>query len=257
MPIDGRPIMREAMTKHATVPSLFLAVLLSAPAAHAEPARDGVPSLLDWGRYLRGDGEPDVAEVGFEAAIERAPTWPLPFLERAELAVARRESVAEARADLQRLEPANARMPRLHRLLGELAELSGDDEAAARSLGTALALLPDQPQVRARYAAVLARLSRHDQAATEYARVMEDLPGDHGLRGRYADSLEGAGRYAEARRQHDLLVKQQPGKEAPLRQLARFLERRGDRKGAAAVNAKADGVSGKQRNLRPLPPSKF
>jgi len=245
------------MIKHSTIPSLLLASLLIAPVANAEPAREGVSSLLDWGRYLRGDGDPDVAEVGFDAAIERAPTWPLPYLEQAELAIARREGVQEARAALLRLEPANAQMPRLHRLLAELAELSSDDEAAARSFEKALDLLPDQPTVRARYAAVLARLSRHDRAAAEYARVMEDLPGDHAMRSRYADALEGAGRYKEARQQLDLVVQRQPGKEAPLRQLARFLERRGDRKGAAAINAKADGVSGKQRNLRPLPPSKI
>ncbi|HWV39546.1 MAG TPA: tetratricopeptide repeat protein [Vulgatibacter sp.] len=247
------------MIKHSIVPVLLLVLVTPAAAAAAAPAtaaREGVPSLLDWGRYLRSEDEPDVAEVGFDAAIERSPTWPLPYLERAELAIARREGVAEARADLERLAAANARNPRLHRLIGELAELSGDDDAAARSLSRSLDLLPERPQVRARYAAVLARLSRHDQAAAEYARVVEELPDDHGLRSRYADALEGAGRYKEARKQLDLLVKRQPGKEAPLRQLARFLERRGDRRGAAAMNAKADAAAGKQRNLRPLPPSR-
>lgn len=250
--------MRAAMIKHATLSSLVLAVGFTSPQfAKAEPPREGVSSLLAWGNHLLAEGEPEIAEVGFSAAVERAPTWPLPFMEQAELAIARREGVEEARAHLARLEPANQGIPRLHRLIGELAELSGDDQAAARSLAKALDLRPDQPQTRARLAAVLSRLSQHDRAAAEYARVMEDLPGDHGLRSRYADSLESAGRYKEARQQLDLLVQRQPGKEAPLRQLARFLERRGDRRGAAAVNAKADAAAGKQRNMRPLPPSRI
>ncbi len=228
--------------------SLFLA-------APAGAVTEGVPSLLAWGMSLQDEGKPEVAEVGFDAAIGRAPTWSLPFIERGELAIARREGVAEARADLARFEARNSQNPRLHRVMGELAEISGDDAVAERYFGKAVELRPD-PNVRARRAAALVRIERFADAATEYALVLEELPDDHAVRSRYADALESAGRHKEARGQIDLLIRRQPGKEAPLRQLARFLERRGDRKGAANANARADKLGGSERNLRPLPPSR-
>jgi len=218
---------------------------------------EGVPSLLNWGQSLREAGKPEIAEVGFDAAIDRSPTWVLPYLARAELAIERNEGIREARAEVSALEARRSQNPRLHRILGQLAALDGDDAAAVAAFQRSLDLRPEQPATRAERAAALGRLGRHDEAVSEYARAVQELPNDNALRSRYADSLEAAGRFKEARKELDLLVKRQPDREAPLRQLARFLERRGDRKGAAAAAAKADRLRpGGDRNLRPLPASK-
>lgn len=223
----------------------------------AHGAKEGVSSLVEWGRYQRDEGRDQIAEIGFGAAIERSPTWVLPYVEKAELAIARNEGYAEVRSEILALGPDRVENPRLHRVLGQLAVLEGNDAAAERAFSRSLDLRPEQVQARAERAAVLGRLGRHAEAATEYGRAVEASPNDNALRSRYADALEAAQRHKEARAQLELLIKRQPDKEAPLRQLARFLERRGDRKGAAAAAAKADRLRpGGDRVMRPLPASK-
>ncbi|AKU91726.1 hypothetical protein [Vulgatibacter incomptus] len=247
-------MIRARMRQLRPIAALTFLFLIPASAA----AEDG--AAVDWGKYLPAAGEARAApNVGFDEAIHRAPTWPLPYMEKAERAIARREGIDEARADLLRLEPANREIPRLHRLLGELAELAGDDRASEAHLKRCLELLPEQTLVRERRAAILSRLSRHGEAADEYGIALTQTPFDDALRSRYADALESAGRYEEARAQLDWLVQRQPGKEAPLRRLARFFDRRGDRRAAAEVTARADKLrsSGDKRQLRPLQPSKW
>lgn len=234
---------------------LFATLSLSSPAS---ASKEGIVSLVKWGRTVRDDGgQPEVAEVGFDAAIDRAPTWVLPYLERAEVAIGRNEGYSEVRAEILALGPERYQNPRLHRILGQLASLEGDEQVALASLRRSLELRQEQPQARAELAGVLSKLGRHGEAADEYKRALTELPHDDAIRSRYADTLEAAQRHGEARKQLEILVDRQPGKEAPLRRLARFLERRGDRRGAAAISAKADAIQpGGDRKLRPLPPAK-
>lgn len=240
-----------------TVISLVAAAALAPVVAHAEaPGREA----FQRGQAALKDGDAAAARAAFEEAVRDSNGWLLPRLELAELAVQRRENVEQERAALLALGAQAADVPRVHRLLAELAELQGDDAAAATSWSEVIARMPYNLDLRARRAAVFTRLGRHEEAAADWERVVRGRPDDAALRMLYADALEGAGRFDEAYAQHEQSIHLQPGKESPVRRFARFLERRGDRRGAAAQHAKADQLRARptreQRNLRPLLPSK-
>lgn len=239
---------------------ILLALLVSASlapaAARANPARDA------WarGRAAVEAGDDGAARAAFEEAARAVPSWLQPRLELAELAVKRRERIAEERAALASVAGPDSQVPRAHRLLGQLAELAGDDEACAASLGRAIELGLDDADVRAARASALDRLGRFAEAVDEWQIAVRQRPDELHLRARLADGLESAGKLDEARKQLDELIRRQPGKETPVRRLARFLERRGDARAALAMHARADKLRATplrpQRNLRPLLPSK-
>lgn len=234
---------------------LVLSLLLISSSAQATAGDARASFALGKARLEQGD------EVGareaFLLSTKAAPTWLLPWLELGELAVRRREGIGEARQALAALEASGARNPRYHRILGDLAELAGEDEAAVAAWGASLARLPEQDDVRLRMASALERLERHEEAAQAYARLLARNPADLIVRARHAHALEAAGAYEAAREELETLVKLQPGKEIPLRRLARFLERRGEVERARRIHAEADRVGQRPppRKMRPLPPS--
>lgn len=230
-------------------------VLLAAPPARAEDPRVSFAR----GKALLAEGEENAARSAFLRAAEAAPTWLLPQLELGELAVRRREGVAEARAALAALADGGVTNPRYHRVLGDLAELEGDDAAAVTAWRASLERLPEQVEVRLRMAAALERRGRHAEAAEAYAVALARNPSDLVVRARYASALEASGAWEEAREQLGILVRLQPGKEIPLRRLARFHERRGELDEARRLHQEADraGRRGEPpRKMRPLPPSR-
>lgn len=215
-------------------------------------------------RYRAGQaaleqGDQAEAAAAFEQAAEAAPTWLLPRLELASLAVARREGMAAAREALLRVAGEDSDVSRVHRVIGELHALEGDDARAVAAWQKALQLRPWDDELRSRRASALHRLGKADEAADEWMRVVRAMPGELHLRARLAMALEDAGRFDEAQAQLEDLVRRQPGKEAPVRRLARFFERRGEREAALAAHGKADKLREKprpSRKLRPLLPSR-
>src|SRR5690606_647789 len=234
---------------------VILLAFVVASAARAEDPR----AAFARGKALLEQGDETAARAAFLEAAEAAPTWLLPYIELGELAVRRREGVAEARAELRARAESGERNPRYHRLLGDLAELDGDDAAAVEAWRRSLGLLSEQVEVRLRMAAALERLGRHEEAADAYALVLAHDPGDVVVRARHAAALEAAGRWDEAREQLRTLVRLQPGQELPLRRLARFHERRGELQEARRRNEAADARARRrprEPRMRPLPPSK-
>jgi len=237
--------------------SLLAAATLLPAISHAEaPGRDAFAR----GKAALEQGDDAAARAAFEEAVAASRGWLLPRLELAELAVRRRERVAEERAALLEAAGPDSDVPRVHRLLAELAELAGDDEAAARSWSEAIERMPRDVEMRQRRAAVLFRLGRHAEAAEDWDRVVRARPDEPHLRLLLADALESAGRADEARAHLETAIRLQPGKETPVRRLARFLERRGETGEAKVWHAKADALRDRppapQRNLRPLLPSR-
>ncbi len=244
------------MNFRRTVVSLLAAALLPAVSHAQAPGR----AAFERGVAAREAGDAAAARAAFEEAAQESQGWLLPRLELAELAVQRRENVAEERQALVAAAGPNSDVPRVHRLLAELAELQGDDQAAAASWSKAIELLPYNIDLRERRAAVLFRLGRHADAAQDWERAVRARPDESHLRMLFADALEGAGRHDEAREQHEASIRLQPGREAPVRRYARFLERIGDTRAAKLQHAQADRLRDKptrpQRSLRPLLPSK-
>ncbi len=233
---------------------LVLMLLLLASRAHgsAQDAR----AHFDEGRARLAEGDQAGARAAFLRAVDASPTWILPWIELGELAVARREGVREAREGLLALD-APVGNPRFFRVLGDLAELDGDDAAAVAAWRTSLEADGRQDELRLRRAAALERLGRPAEAAEEYARILASQPADRVVLARHAHALEAAGDFEAARAALEALVRLQPGKEIPLRRLARFLERRGAHEEARRVHAEADRAANKgpPRKMRPLPPS--
>lgn len=234
----------------------FLLVLLSTQAAQASPQE--ARAAFHRGKARLEAGDESGARAAFVRACEEAPTWLLPWLELGELAARRREELGATREALLRLEGAGAKNPRYHRILGDLAERLGEDEAAAAAWGASLARLPSQDEVRLGRASALERLGRHAEAAGEYARLLARNPRDLVVRARHAHALEAAGEPLAAREELETLIKLQPGQEIPLRRLARFFERQGELAAARRLHAEADRVGrrGPPRKMRPLPPSR-
>lgn len=204
-------------------------------------------------------GDDAAARSHLEQAVAESRGWLLPRLELAEMAVRRRERLAEEREALLREAGADSRVPRAQRLLAELAELLGDDEAAAAAWTRAIELRPGEADYHARRAAVLYRLGRFGEAADDWAVAARARPDEPHLQMQRAEALERAGRIAEARQAHEEAIRLQPGREMPVRRYARFLERQGFEREAAARHAEADRLRSRplpeRRNLRPLPPS--
>lgn len=217
--------------------------------------------LYEKGRAALASGDDPTAIDAFRLAADAVPGWVHPRLELAELAVKRREGVTDARRALGVFAPSNPDLLRLHRLLGELAELDGDDEATAASFTRAIELAPfANGSFYEKRAIARARLGQHEEAVGDFREALRRLPDELHLRARLADSLEAAGRKDEARKELEALVRLQPDRESPVRRLARFLERTGDASGARAMHAKADRLRSSPprptRDLRPLLPSR-
>ncbi|WP_373045173.1 tetratricopeptide repeat protein [Vulgatibacter sp.] len=244
------------MNLRRTVVSILAATLLPSTALAQAPGRDAFAR----GQASLEAGDAAAARAAFEEAAAASRGWLLPRLELAELAVQRRERLAEERAALLEAAGADSDVPRVHRLLAELAELQGDDAAAAESWGAAIERMPYDHDLKQRRAAVLFRLGRFGEAATDWERVVRARPDEPHLRAQLADALEQVGRHEDARTHLDAAIRLLPGREAPVRRLARFLERRGEKREAAALHAQADRLRARpqqqQRNLRPLLPSK-
>lgn len=245
------------MTLHRLVFCILAAALLLPAPSHAQaPGR----AAFEAGLAARENGDAAAARASFEKAVEASRGWLLPRLELAEMAVERRERLAEERAALLEAAGPDSDVPRVHRLLAELAELQGDDASAAASWGRVIDRMPYDVELRQRRATVLLRLDRHADAVSDLERVVRARPDEPHLRWLLADALESMGRHEDARLHLEHAIRLQPGREAPVRRLARFLDRRGAVVEAKSVHAKADGLRAQPqrdtRNLRPLLPSR-
>ena len=242
---------------HRTVFFLLLVFLIPTSAFATAPGR----AAFERGRAALDAGDTAAARSAFEEAATQSRGWLLPRMELAELAVQRRERLEEERGALRDAAGPETDVPRVHRLLAQLSELLGDDAAAAASYGEAIARMPYEIDLRQRRAAVYFRLRLHAEAALDWDRCVRARPDEPHLRAQLADALEQIGRCDEAREQLRAMIRLEPAREAPVRRLARFLERRGENREAAAEHAKADRLRAapqrENRNLRPLLPSKY
>jgi tetratricopeptide (TPR) repeat protein len=209
--------------------------------------------LVASARALRDGGDAEGAREVLEAALTLAPASdPV----RLELAV---QLVADAR-ELERAATllAEARASgggRAIALEGQLAELRGDDTAAAAAYAASLEAAPDA-DVRLRRALVLERLGRADDALGELHLASRERPGDPLVRARLAERYEATGLLAAAEAELVAAAEGAPDRAAGWDHLARFYARAGRADKARAAEAKARSAAGTHdRKLRPLPRS--
>ncbi|HET8540149.1 MAG TPA: tetratricopeptide repeat protein [Anaeromyxobacter sp.] len=209
---------------------------------------------FDRARTLRAEGDLTGARAQLESALVTAPLYDAARLELSDLLLSDGSELDRAEVLL-----AGVRAPGTHGqlLLAWLAELRGDDAAAAAAYALALEAA-DDADLRFRRAQALERLGREDEAIRELERVRAARPADAVARGRLAALYEGAGRLREARAEYRALAEARPDRARGWEDLARFCERHGRHAEAREAHARARAARGpaSARELRPLPPSR-
>jgi len=239
---------------------LALAALLAAACGTPKPserdraaAQPRPEALVAEARALRAQGDVDGARARLEAALRAAPRDDGASLELADLLLADGREIDRAAALLHAVRDRGARW---YLLAARFAEVRGDDGAAAMAYRRALATLAD-PDARLRYALVLERLGRGDDAIAQLELVRAERPDDPLARDRLAERYEAAGRLADAEAELAALAAAQPERAAGWERLARFYERAGRAADARTARARAREAAGAgaERVLRPLRPS--
>lgn len=227
--------------------------ILPAPATPIPPPVD--PALeLALGRAARVEGRSSQAREHLERAIQAGPNRAEARLELAELLVADGVELDRARILLQEAQLLRGDSARIAQAGGALEELQGQDAQAVESYARALELSPD-PDLQLRRGLLLQRLGRSGEAAAELASVLRARPGDRAARMVQAEACEAAGQLAAA--EHALAVASAlaPADASPLRALAAFYLRHGERAKAAAAARRLGADSQPARKLRPLLPA--
>jgi predicted Zn-dependent protease len=241
--------------------ALPLAALLAAACGTPKPSARVAPApppprpevLLAEAQALRASGDVDGARARLEAAHGAAPADDGVSLALAELLLADGRDVDRAAALLHGV---RERGPGWYLLAARFAEAGGDDVAAAMAYRRAVADAPDA-DARLRYALVLERLGRGEEAIAELERVRTERPADPIARDRLAERYEAAGRLADAEAELVALAEAQPERGAGWERLARFYERAGRAADARAALSRArERGAGEGRVLRPLLPSR-
>jgi tetratricopeptide (TPR) repeat protein len=242
-----------------------LAVCATLGAASAVPPSPGAPGVrAAWpppspserfarARELRAEGDVAGARAQLEFALATAPAYDAARLELADLLLSDGSDLELASALLAWVREPGTR----GRLLSaSLAELRGDDGAAAAAYARALEVAND-PDVRVRRALALERLGRRDEATRELERVREARRDDAFSRGRLAALYEAAGRQREAHAEYRAVAALRPDRAQGWEDLARFCERTGRHAEATAAHERARNARapGSARALRPLQPS--
>ncbi|HSN90247.1 MAG TPA: tetratricopeptide repeat protein [Anaeromyxobacteraceae bacterium] len=244
------------MRRHLLVLLLVVVLACASPStARVPPAGPPEPPpevMMGEARAARESGDLPLARAILERAVRAAPDWDLPRLDLAELLLLEGKDLPQVRTLLEG--PVRPENPRGHVLRGQLAELEGDDLAAAAAYAQALLLRAD-PDVRIRRAFVLERLGRADDAIAELERLRAERADDAAARARLAGLYERAGRLAQAERELEALAAGS-GRPGPWRDLAEFHARNGDAAKARWAEANARALEGREeRALRPLLPS--
>lgn len=246
-----------AGTADATPPAAAPAPAPPAAAPEASPSsprRPRIDVLVSRAEQLRADADLEGARELLEAAHALAPGSAEARLALADLLVADGRELDRAAALIAGA-PEAAAVPRRRVLAGRLAELRGDDAAAATEYAAALELGADA-EVRVRRALALERLGRGDEALLELHRASRERPGDALVRARLAERYEAAGLLPAAEAELVAAAEAAPDRAAGWDRLARFYARTHREDKARAAEAKARAAAGKrERVLRPLLPS--
>lgn len=223
------------------------------PAPPAAPAVD-VQALQADARGLRAAGDLDGARAKLEQALAAAPSDAL-RLDLADLLVADGRDLDQAAALVADVRDREADV-RYDLLSARLAELRGDDAAAADAYARAVARAEDA-DVRLRRASALERLGRTAEAASELERVRALRPDDAYVQERLAAAYEAGGRIADAEAAWIAAAVAAPERAAGYERLARFYERIGRKDAAERADARARAITRQgERALRPLQPSR-
>ncbi len=227
---------------------------LPVPATPAAPVVDASRELA-LGRAARVEGRTTEAREHLERAVRADPNGPVARLELADLFIAEGSELGTARILLQEAQVLRGDAERIARTGGALEELEGHEAQAVESYARALELAAD-PDLEVRRALLLLRLGRPGEAATELGSVLLLRPEDRGARAAQADACEAAEQLAAA--EHALAVASAlaPADAAPLRALASFYRRHGQRAKAAAVERQLRPDDRPARKLRPLLPAR-
>lgn len=224
----------------------------AAPQPAPEPPPVDAARELALGRAALADGRVAEAREHLEAAVGADPAAAEARLALAELLVSEGADLGEAQKLLDEAQVLHADPARVARLSGALAELRGDDAAAADAYGRALRAAPDV-EVRLRRGLLLARIGRAEDARSELTRVVAEDPSTRAPRSVLAELYERSGQRDVAEHELTVLAALAPAEPVPLRALAAFYRRGGEPAKAAAVEERARALEGEGRKLRPLP----
>lgn len=221
------------------------------PPAAASGRAPRIDLLIASSRTLRGAGDVEGACEVLEAALSLAPASDPVRLELAALLAADGRELARAAELVAAARPAGG--PRALAVEGQIAEVRGDDAAAAAAYAASLEEAPD-PDVRLRRALALERLGRGEEALRELHQARRERPGDPLIRSRLAERYEEAGLLSAAEAELVAAAEGAPDRAADWDRLARFYERSGrpDKARAAAAKARDATPAPPERKLRPL-----
>jgi predicted Zn-dependent protease len=243
--------------------SLAVLVLLAACASSAPASRPldlaappparlerAAASAVADARASRSAGDPAAAAATLEEALATGASDDL-RLELADLLVADGRELGRAAALLAEVRDRE-RDVRFDLVSARLAELSGDDGAAAAAYARAL-LVEDDPDVRLRRALALDRLGLSAEARAELEAVRAARPGDVLARTQLAERYEADGRLADAERELVAAAEAAPDRAGTWKRLARFYARVRKPRAARDAEARARAIEGRDdRALRPL-----
>ncbi len=223
----------------------------AAPAATPAVRAPRLDVLVASARTLRGAGDADGAREVLEVALTLAPASDAVRLELAAHLAAEGRELERAAELVAAARPGGG--ARALAVEGQIAEVRGDDAAAAVAYAASLEAAPD-PDVRLRRALALERLGRGEEALHELHQASRERPGDPMIRSRLAERYEAAGLLAAAEAELVAAAESAPDRAADWDRLARFYERAGRPAKARAAEARArDTVAAPpERKLRPL-----
>ncbi len=227
---------------------------LPVPVAPATPIVDPARELA-LGRAARAEGRSTEAREHLERAVQADPNGAESRLQLAGMLVADGVQLVRARTLLQEAQLLRGDPAQIARTGGALEELQGREAEAVESYARALELAPD-PDLQLRRGLLLQRLGRSGEAAAELGSLLRGRPDDRGARAAQAEACEAASQLAAA--EHALAVASAlaPSEAAPLRALAAFYLRHGERAKAAAVERHLQPSGPPARQLRPLLPAR-
>ena len=203
----------------------------------------------------RREGRVFDAKQHLETAVAADATLAIPRLDLTELLLQAGSDIARAAELVDQAERLGAAGIRVYRLRGWIAELEGDDAAAARAYASVLAAAPD-PDLRLRRGLILRRLASWEEASAELGLVIAERPNDRAAHSGLAEVQEAQGHLAAAEGELLKLAALAPDDPVPQRRLAAFYRRHGEAAKARLADARAQRLEGPPRALRPLRPSK-
>jgi len=184
--------------------------------------------LLTMGRVLARQGKTDAAIEQFDAAARLAPSAAEPVIASTSLLMERRR-FAEARRRLEALASSAPQAPLLHELLGEVALVEGDLDAAQQQFREVIRLGAAPASTYKNLAA--SYVARHDlpAALSVVADGQKAHPTDTTLAIASAEWLARAGRLDESVKVYETILQRVPAHDNAANNLAVVLTVKGDR----------------------------